>query len=242
MASPSSLGGVVLATVDGGTTWEVRHLTGQSDDYIWKLQSPDNGAHIYGSIEALQGLGGTRFVRSMDAGATWATETATTEYHYNQVIGFLNTLHGWMGAITLLETLDGGATWQDDAYPAGTNFDRFQKISETEAFMCGKGVYKYGDISTGSPSLSGARESEQLRVEPNPAAHEVRVSLHLLYRSRALLILYAEDGSMVRRVFDGTLNGGDTKQTIDLSGLASGVYRLVLRTNQGQCSTSIVKG
>lgn len=41
MANPSTDGGIILYTTDGGSTWTVKHKTLTPHDSIWKLQTPD---------------------------------------------------------------------------------------------------------------------------------------------------------------------------------------------------------
>lgn len=236
-AQPPTLGGIILATVDGGDTWSVRHLTGHHDDYIWKLQTPDS-VHIYGSVEAVVGTG-TRIVRSGDAGATWTTQAVTPLVPYMQVIGFLDTLHGFVGGNQiLLETLNGGQSWQSIALDAG--YDRFHRISATEAFICGNGVYKYGNASVGVARAPSPRV-EWLVISPNPAWDQVHAVVHAHGRSQAELTLCSEQGQVLRMVYKGELAAGERNFTVPLDGLAAGNYALVLRTNQGQSAENFVK-
>jgi photosystem II stability/assembly factor-like uncharacterized protein len=236
-AQPPTLGGVILATVDGGDTWSVRHLTGHHDDYIWKLQTPDS-VHIYGSVEAVVGTG-TRIVRSSDAGATWTTQAVTPLVPYMQVMGFLDTLHGFVGGNQiLLETLNGGQSWQ--SIPLDAGYDRFHRISTTEAFMCGNGVYKYGDASVGLVPSPPARV-EWIDVLPNPASDQIRAVVHVHARSQAELIVCSEQGQVLRTVYKGELLAGERTFTIGLEDVAPGSYYMSLRTNQGQSTAVFVK-
>ena len=236
-AQPPSLGGVILATVDGGETWSVRHLTGHHDDYIWKLQTPDS-VHIYGSVEAVVGTG-TRIVRSSDAGATWTTQAVTPLVPYMQVMGFLDTLHGFVGGNQiLLETLNGGQTWQ--SIPLDAGYDRFHRVSATEAFMCGNGVYKYGDASVGVVPTPPARV-EWIEVLPNPASDQVRAVAHVHAGSQTELVLCSEKGQELRVLYKGELTAGERSFTIGLEDVAAGSYYVVMRTNQGQSTAAFAK-
>lgn len=243
-AQPASQGGVILGTTDGGDTWSVLHRTGHVSDIIWKIQSPDNGRHIYCSIDALSGTGGTRFVRSTDSGATWSTITATTDYHYIQAIGFLDTLRGWMGAeTTLLETVDGGTTWTDSPFVEGHGYDRFHKVSATQAFMSGDGIYRFTDNSVGLPPITDAprRPVEWIQVDPNPVAAEASIRMQVFRPSFTELLLVSPDGRTLRQLFRGELQGGEHRHTADLRDLPAGSYHMIMRTNQGQTSARFVK-
>lgn len=234
-------GGVVLATVDGGATWTVRHMTNAPHEWVWKLQSPDGGQHIYGSLDAIPGTA-TRFLRSADRGATWTTDTADTDYHYMQMIGFLDTLHGWMGADDyLIETLDGGETWHEDHTLLGACFDRFHRVSATEAFMCGCGVYKYGYNSTGITTVDRRAVGENIVVVPDPASAQASVVVQVLAPSQAEIRLSTADGRALRTVFKGALPAGESRYPIDVSDLAPGTYFAHFRTNQGRSATGFLK-
>jgi photosystem II stability/assembly factor-like uncharacterized protein len=240
-AMPPTMDGLILATVDGGNTWTERHRTGTTGDYVWKLQSPDNGQHIYGSMDAVPGTP-TRFLRSADRGITWVTDTISADYTYIQAIGFLDTLHGWMGAeYTLLETTDGGDTWNMDLTPPGGGYDRFHRVSNTLAYLSGDAVYKYGDVSTVVPASSAKRDSERVEVTPNPATDEASVRVHVLGRSEVEVVLLGADGRRVRTVYMGRVAAGEQTFPLSLADLASGSYYITLRTNQGLTYGAFVK-
>ncbi|HEX2616370.1 MAG TPA: hypothetical protein VHL57_02445 [Flavobacteriales bacterium] len=237
IALPPARDGIILATTDGGDTWTERHRTGKLWDIVWKLQSPD-GTHLYASLDASPGP--TRYLRSADRGATWVTDTISMDYTYVQVIGFLDTLHGWMGADgTLLETVDGGGTWNE--IPLGNSYDRFHRVNSSLAYMTGLGVYRYGDTSTGVSTPIAPQEREHVEVVPNPATASASIQVELLGRSRAQLVLFAADGRWSRTVYTGTVDAGAHTFPLDLTDLPAGTYYATLRTNQGLTCTPFVK-
>lgn len=240
-AQPDSLGGIILRTDDGGDTWNTVHLTGQAGDYIWKLQSPD-GIHIFGSIDATFGVGGTRFVYSGDAGGSWSTRTATTDYHYIQAIGFLDPLTGWMGGNqTLLKTTDGGDTWFIDNTLPGSCYDRFHRVGPGEAYLCGCGVYRYADPSVGTSGPLPTPQRDGLSVTPNPARDEVRIRLVSVGRSQAIVTLHGADGRLINRIHHGAVPSGETVFPHAVGYLEPGNYFVTVRTDQGQSVAPFVK-
>ena len=238
-ATPFAQGGVILATTDGGDTWSVRYQTGVPGDVVWKLQSPD-GVHLYGSLEAAPGTA-TRFIRSNDAGLTWQMDTALLDYHYMQAIGFLDTLHGWMGGDDLLETLDGGATWHVDTTCAGASYDRFHRVNGSLAYLSGTGVYKYGQVSTAGMAAPRRGRPERLAVVPNPADEEAQVVAELLGRSQAELMLCTADGRILRTLYKGALPAGERRFTLLLKDLPAGTYYVSMRTNLGRRTTVFIR-
>ena len=140
--------GIILYTTDGGQNWTEVYSTGVPYEYVWKLQSPDSGAHLFASIQANPNQGDTRFVRSLDRGASWTDTIISNLYYYVQAIGFLTPQLGWTGGDNaLLETTDGGTTW--DPIYIGQGFNRFFRINDSTAFLTGQRLYHYtADLPT----------------------------------------------------------------------------------------------
>ncbi|MGV9011659.1 MAG: T9SS type A sorting domain-containing protein [Flavobacteriales bacterium] len=240
-AEPPSSGGVILYTGDRGENWSIRHLTGYNEEYIWKLQSPNNGKNIYGSVESDLIDFGTRFVQTSDSGTTWTTDLASPDYHYMQAIGFLDTLHGWMGGNILLETIDGGITWSMDTSITTGFYDRFHRVNNGLAYMTGLEIYKYGgnDLS-GIVVTADQPIREWVDAYPIPATDEVTLMVHLIARSSAVVSAFASDGTLVRSIYKGALPAGDSQFKVDVRDLQPGTYFLSMRTNQGMRGKVIV--
>lgn len=83
----------------------------------------------------------------------------------------------------------------------------------------------------GIPRLIERRQPSFLQaLAPNPASDKVGVTYSLLENGVTTLFLVDVLGNRVRTFFDGTQEWGEHTQTLDISGLADGVYMLVLQT------------
>ena len=103
--------GSLLASADGGRTWEARQLPpGQRfAGAAWFLDA-DHGWYL--NLEALSGTDLPRdMYRTQDGGRTWQEiwhETSGSA----QLPVFADPLHGWMVTdLTVLATIDGGENW-----------------------------------------------------------------------------------------------------------------------------------
>jgi hypothetical protein len=83
----------------------------------------------------------------------------------------------------------------------------------------------------GIPRLIERRQPASLQaLAPNPASDKVSVTYSLLENGVTTLFLVDVLGNRVRTFFDGAQEWGERTQTLDISGLADGVYMLVLQT------------
>lgn len=239
-ANPVTNGGVILYTVNGGETWEVKHQTMVNEDYVWKIQTPDS-VHFYGSLDALPSTGNVRCVKSVDGGASWVTDTIRNTYQYTQTIGFMDSLHGWCGGLgTLFETIDGGINWEPVS--VGNAYNRFFRINETTAFLTGDKIYKYnGGIPTFSSASGRVAEAHGLHVAPNPVNDIIEVIADIRNRTYCKLQLYAADGKLLETLYEGPIEKGERQFNVNCMHLEPQILYLVLKTNEELVYRKLVK-
>ena len=239
-SNPTSNGGIVLYTSNGGNTWEVKHQTFANEDYIWKIQSPDS-VNYYGSLDALPSTGNVRIVKSLDAGLSWTTDTIRDTYNYVQTIGFMDAQHGWTGGLnTLFETTDGGENW--NPITVGSSYNRFYRLNENTAFLSGDRIYKYTNgTPTSNQQLGLTDEIHSLRVSPNPFHDHVEVEMNIGNRTRSKLQLYSSDGKLLQTIYDGIADKGIKRFSVDCSDSGSQILFLVLKTNEELVYRKLVK-
>lgn len=185
-ANPASDGGIILYTTDGGQTWEEKFRTNVGLDYIWKIQSPD-GQNFFASVDAVPVTNNLRILRSNDQGQNWIMDTIMDTYVYTQLVGFIDPMHGFLGAGTnLFETTDGGDTW-NNIWLNGGSYNRFHKINEDLAFLTGRTVYKYNKGTQSAAEFEPHTEVHELNVSPNPTTDEIQISLNLKSKTKAQL-------------------------------------------------------
>jgi photosystem II stability/assembly factor-like uncharacterized protein len=239
-ANPVTNGGVILYTVNGGETWEVKHQTMANEDYVWKIQTPDS-VHFYGSLDALPSTGNVRIVKSDDGGASWVTDTIRNTYQYTQTIGFMDSLHGWCGGLgTLFETTDGGINWEPVS--VGNAYNRFFRINETTAFLTGDKIYKYnGGIPTFTVTSGGVAEAHGLHVAPNPVNDNIKVIADIRNKTYCKLQLYAADGKLLQTLHEGPIEKGECRFNVNGMHLGPQILYLVLKTNEELVYRKLVK-
>ena len=232
-ANPSSEGGIILLTMDGGATWMVRYKTEVPGDRIWKLQTP-GGWDYFASIEALPLIGTVRILKSSDAGWTWTSKTVDDSFRRMQAVGFINPLHGWTGGDgRLYETTDGGEHWNQINLGSGNVYNRFFKLNDHTAFLTGSKIYKYSSGTvTATEEPQPVDESNSLRVFPNPASERFEVQVEIPRRTNCKLELFAPDGKLVRDIYGKPLEKGSYTFVVSLDNLPAQAYYLVLRTNE----------
>ena len=232
--------GTILYTTDGGMTWTEKFHTERIQEYVWKLQSPDD-IHYYASIENDAG-GSTLMARSTDKGLTWHTIVVDEAYQYIQNVGFLDSLHGWTGGNgTLYETIDGGESWTK--VMVGVGYNRFFRVNDTTAYLTGGQIYKYSGGLTSIPVLSSpVDEVHILNVHPNPVSDLLTIEIDLRSKTHCIIQLYSSDGQLLRTILDQPGVIGKNSFTISLRDIAPQVLYLSMHTNEGVVSREVVKG
>jgi photosystem II stability/assembly factor-like uncharacterized protein len=184
---------VVLATEDGGATWENR-LADIADElpkgeWGWKIQfvTEDIG------FVSLEHMDDAAILKTVDGGRTWTRKTVDDPQNNANLegIGFVDDRVGWVGGWGdarfeggfTSETHDGGETWQD-ANRVGKFLNRFRFLREPElvGYASGDTIYKYSAAPVterAAPPLQTARTQLPLRipVEVPAGAATLRVDL-----------------------------------------------------------------
>lgn len=232
--------GVILRTTNGGASWELQYVTTSSDEYIWKLQTPDR-KHFFGSVQPFPGRP-VRLVRSDDGGQNWITLIVKPYYCHIQTVGFLNSRIGFIGGDTsLYKTTDGGATWSKNL-SVGTSYNRFFRVNDHLAYLTGRSVYKYNAASDETlPPIAGYDEVHSLKVFPNPVSDVLQVEAVFRNATRARLEVFDSKGTSLAILFDGRINADSRTFSVPVKHHPAGVYYVILRTNEGVIARRYVK-
>lgn len=162
---------VVLATEDGGQTWENR-LAGMKADlprgeWGWKIQFVTDEVGFVSLENFVDGA----ILKTVDGGRTWERKPVDDPQGNANLegIGFVDEQLGWVGGWGdrnfeggfTSETRDGGETWAD-ANHVGKFLNRFRFIHEPElvGYASGDTVYKYS-------TAAAAPEVEEIAVRPD---------------------------------------------------------------------------
>ncbi len=244
VSNPASGGGVILYTTDGGLNWVVKHKTLISEEWIWKIQSPDK-KNYFASIQSQEfSADNVRMLKSTDRGLTWTTIIVSKSYSYIQSVGFLDSLTGWIGGgigkNVLFQTIDGGTNWLDISF--GGSYNRFFKVNDSTAYLTGDKIYKYRKGTVGGIiDKTPYKEIHSINVSPNPTNDIINLKVDLNSRTICQIFLIDQEGKKVHTFFDARTEIGTKDFTYSMSKYAKGVYYILLNTNEGHFSKKFVK-
>ena len=168
---------VVLATDDGGETWENR-LAGLDlapGEWGWKIHFVNE---LVGYV-SMENFADAAILKTADGGATWERKPVNDPQDNANLegIGFVDEQVGWAGGWGderfeggfTSETRDGGETWTD-ANHVGKFLNRFRFVHEPElvGYASGDTVYKYAEVAPGAApeaGLTGPAGEEVVRTQ-----------------------------------------------------------------------------
>lgn len=237
--------GVVLATTDGGETWEERFVTSRTGEWIWKMSFPTRRTG-YASLQRNYS-GPIYFLKTSDGGQNWEEKLFTSGYYFVQGIGFVDENTGWIGGNSSSPpyvTTDGGDTWEPTEI--GLRLNRFRFLSDTLGYAAGATVHRY----SGSSSTAIARpESPVLAIDaihPNPFAEEAVVVYHLAAPSSVSITVHDLLGRTVRTLANGFQETGQHELVWngreDGGGaVAPGTYFVVMRIGDAVRTQPVVR-
>ncbi|MGB3079288.1 MAG: YCF48-related protein, partial [Saprospiraceae bacterium] len=237
-----NLGGVILKTIDGGTTWQMVYNTNDGYEYIWKLDFVNSDV-AYGSVESF--AGSTTVVKTIDGGDTWEELVVSSIPLDIQGIGFANELTGWVGPRNndMWETNDGGLSW----IPIGnfSNVNRIFRLQEDLLFASSNYVLKYDNTITGTKNEQEAKYAHDIvAAVPNPFSNQLDITIRIDKETYAKLDILSIDGRYIAPITAQRLTPGTYNFQINIktaSNLKNGIYILLLRTNEGFMTKKVVK-
>jgi photosystem II stability/assembly factor-like uncharacterized protein len=130
---------VILATTDGGVTWQTRYTSAGLGQWAWKIQFvTERIGYVTTEGPAAEGV----VLKTVDGGATWSRLMVAAGMEL-QAVGFVDPARGWVGAFpTLFSTTDGGASWSRLDF--GTRINRMRVVDSGLVYAAGDRVYRWG--------------------------------------------------------------------------------------------------
>ncbi|MFN8398288.1 MAG: T9SS type A sorting domain-containing protein [Bacteroidia bacterium] len=229
---------LILSTVDGGDTWQVRHQGQRDDEILWKVFFPSRMVG-YASVQSdIDHVGPSPdsiwVLKTTDGGLTWNEKSVRTFGFFKlQGIGFINDQVGWVGGdccqATIFKTTDGGDTWapttgfgvQTPPYNTfhGFTLNRFRKFGDTLMYAAGNTVYKMD--TTATVGLDASPVGAEVMLYPNPANEGIGLRFKTLADAgECTWVLYDAQGRMACAPM---MTVGATGDLPGL-GLAAGLY------------------
>jgi len=184
--------GVILYTVNGGSTWSTVYQGTRNDsEIVWKIVFPSRDTG-YPTIEYIGALAGykTYFVTTTDGGKTWTEHPFMLNYD-EEGIGFINDTVGWLGGDLTkptYKTTNGGKSWKVDStfgvlcppyqnsFITAFDINRFRRFGDTLMYASGNTVYKYSNHPVGINEI----HEGQLSVSnyPNPFTYQTTIAFN----------------------------------------------------------------
>ena len=227
---PNGSRAVVLATTDGGDTWQQRFVGSRLGEWGWKISFP---TPLIGYVSLEREAGPMFFLKTEDGGQTW-TELPFPNYN-EQGIGFVTPGIGWVGGAgnPTFGTTDGGATWTQT--PWGYYLNRFQFLSPTLGYGCGVTIYRYSESLVAVPPVAPA--PPEVRAGPSPFAQRTSIRFTLDRTQHVELLVADPAGRVVRTLVSGTLAAGP--HVVEWDGMdrqgspaPAGIYLYVLHAGE----------
>jgi photosystem II stability/assembly factor-like uncharacterized protein len=241
----NSNGGVILKTIDGGSSWTQIYNTGIPGEYVWKLQILNsNHSIVFGSVESVAPLMG-KLLKSTDGGDSWVSKNLP--YTDIQGMGFMTEMHGFMGGYTdagdvvpFLETNDSGDTWTDAG--VGSNLNRVFIMNDNLAYASGTTIYKYNDANLAAGSFTELnRRALKAFIEPNPVKDKLNLTIVFPDADHIIIELYDSMGHRLKELRKDDVGGAMTKRYSFDFPYAAGVYVINLHNDTGRQTVKFVK-
>jgi photosystem II stability/assembly factor-like uncharacterized protein len=129
---------VILATADGGASWETVYLGDNPGEWAWKIQFVTTSIGFV-SMEGPTPAGSV--LKTSDGGRSWRRLAVEPGQSFEGV-GFVTPERGWLGSgATLHATTDGGATWRRIDF--GPRVNRIRALRSDLAYAAGDRVYRW---------------------------------------------------------------------------------------------------
>ncbi len=236
--------GVVLATTDGGATWETRFTTTRTGEWSWKLSFPSRRTG-YASLQR-NSRSPIYFLKTSDGGETWEEKLFMSGYYFVQGIGFVDEETGWIGGNSTepaYQTTDGGESWTP--LDIGIRLNRFRFLNDSLGYAVGSTVHRFNrseGTSVANQDLPGASPAA---LHPNPFHDRTTLNYAIEEHRHVHVAVYDALGRRVRTLVERVQPPGEHRVEWDGTneeGLAAavGTYYLVIRSGPSTRTRPVV--
>lgn len=237
--------GVVLATTDGGATWEKRFTTSRTGEWLWKMSWPTRRTG-YAPLQR-NSRSPIYFLKTSDGGEAWDEKLFSSSYYFVQGIGFVDEKTGWIGGNSSQPpymTTDGGETWQPSEI--GTRLNRFRFHGDSLGYAAGRTIHKFTRPAATAIAETVVPGSSIGSVFPNPFDDDATLSYALARRDQVVVAVHDVLGRHVRTLRSEIQPAGSHTVTWDGTNQAGravtgGIYFLVVKTGASISTSPVVR-
>jgi hypothetical protein len=121
---------------------------------------------------------------------------------------------------------------------SGSNFSA--SIDNIGSGECSSGLVSDEVVEERSGVVLEELMEQSLLLVPNPAQMEVQLSFHLVTPSNTSILLFDAQGQVIRQLTPARLDSGIQQLTLDLAGVPSGLYYVIVQHAKGQLVRRLV--
>ncbi len=230
--------GIVFHSTNGGLSWRVTDLP-----FRYSLEN-------FASLGQFIALVNDKYTvyRTTNAGKNWHIVLQSNDYYtYYSAMAFKDSLQGEMRVSHyFMKTSDGGNNWikQSSYYPVWGKIQKMMYNNRGDLIaQAGTGEllirYNQNGNSVRQPSIfsTEAEANVMMTSFPNPFNARTHIRIFLATESQIGLSVYDVLGRKVAELASGKFIAGEHDFEFDGNTLASGIYILVLQTNNGKTVT-----
>ncbi|MBS1776798.1 MAG: T9SS type A sorting domain-containing protein [Bacteroidetes bacterium] len=217
--------GRIYRTTDFGNTWVIVKEWDYSGSFI--------KAHFVNERVGYVGGNFGKLFKTTDGGTTWA-ETTIPPGNVISALWFTDENTGYSNALgTIYKTTDGGASWNPQMMsPLNIVSDiQFSPSGNTGFLLAGNFLYKTTN-GGGTTTINNPALKSQFKIYPNPTNNIINLDYENSLKIQGIQLIDLS-GKGIR-----TYSKSD--RVLNVSGLSSGVYFLVIRTEQGSVYEKIL--
>ena len=224
--------GPIIKTTNGGTNWTSIGFSGNGEFSSLYFTDANTG-YVVGDNAVI--------LKTTNGGTNWTAQTSgITNILKSVYFTDVNTGYIVGGNGTILKTTNGGNSWFSQISNTTYNLSSVCFANANTGYIVGgTTVYptNYNIIlkttNSGGPSgIEGFEKNNNITIYPNPVNDKIEIT----ELDNGMIEIINIQGQIVK-----TLNTSNTKTTIDLSKLSSGVYTMRIKTDDGIMIKKIIK-
>lgn len=221
--------GIILRTIDGGTNWELKYVTGYNEILSSVFFIDANTGYVVGNNGII--------LKTINGGNTWDKLTSGITNNLRSVFFTDNNTGFAFGAGgTILQTTDGGNTWglQTSITSNDLTSSCFPNSNTGYAVGAAGTILKYS-VSTGIPEQES---NDEITVFPNPTTGSFKIIINEPLISNYEIEVFNNLGEIVLK---SKKNMTEQLVQIDLSGSPVGIYFLKIKLDKKLYQSVIIR-